>query len=121
MRDGLRALKIQKIIKFLFQKYAKNFFVRIDQITIQHDHIHVIVRSPRRFYFQSFFEVIAGQIAHVFQKQGLLKSDEEQIKLNQGMTGTPKGTAFLAAFPNLSKKNDATAIGHINFRSELDH
>ncbi|MFN8945337.1 MAG: transposase, partial [Pseudobdellovibrionaceae bacterium] len=94
MRGGLRGWKSQKIIKFLFQKYAKKFFVRIDQITIQRDHIHVIVRSPRRFYFQSFFKVIAGQIAQVFQKQGLLKSDEELLKPNQGMTATPKGTGL---------------------------
>ncbi|MFN8945633.1 MAG: hypothetical protein ACK5WZ_13535, partial [Pseudobdellovibrionaceae bacterium] len=54
----------------------------------------MIVRSPRRFYFQSFLKVIAGQIAQVFQKQGLLKSDEELLKPNQGMTATPKGTGL---------------------------
>jgi len=131
MRGGLRGFKSQKIIKFLFQKYAKKFFVRIDQITIQHDHIHVIVRSPRRFYFQSFFKVIAGQIAQVFQKQGLLKSDEELLKPNQGMTATPKGTGLWKYRPfsrvirgwkaygivrDYLQLNELEALGHIPYR-----
>ncbi len=131
MRGGLRGSKSQKIIKFLFQKYAKKFFVRIDQLTIQHDHIHVIVRSPRRFYFQSFFKVIAGQIAQVFQTKGLLKPDDELLKPNQGMTDTPRGTGLWKYRPftrvirgwkvygivrGYMQLNELEALGHIPYR-----
>lgn len=123
---GLRGNKSQKIIKYLMRKYAKKFFVRIDQFTIQHDHIHIILRSPRRRNFQSFFKVIAGQIAQVFQKEGLLRSDE-------GMTGAPKhGTGLWKHRPfsrvirgwkaygivrDYLLLNELEALGHIPYRT----
>ncbi len=126
MRGGLRGYKSQKVIKFLFRKYAKKFFVGIDQLTIQQDHIHVIIRCPRRSFFQSFFRVIAGQIAQVFHKQGLLRSDED-------VTGTPTkpGTGLWKYRPFsrviLGRKaygivrdylqlNELEALGHIPYR-----
>ncbi|MFN7904063.1 MAG: hypothetical protein ACK5P5_02665, partial [Pseudobdellovibrionaceae bacterium] len=109
-----------------------------DQLTIQHDHIHVIVRSPRRFYFQSFFKVIAGQISQVFQKQGLLKSNDELTKSNdellkadRRMTATPKGTGLWKYRPfsrvirgwkaygivrDYLQLNELEALGHIPYR-----
>lgn len=45
------------------KRYAEKFYIKIEQITYQHDHIHLIVRSSRRSGFQNFFRVFAGQIA----------------------------------------------------------
>lgn len=52
-------LLVQAIVK----KYAKRFQVKIEQISYQHDHIHILARSPRRFFFHHFFRVVSGQIA----------------------------------------------------------
>jgi REP element-mobilizing transposase RayT len=48
------------------------FFVHVEQISIQGDHIHILIRTHRRSQFHYFFRVVAGQIAQVFEKEGLL-------------------------------------------------
>jgi len=71
---------VQKIIL----KYAKRFNVHLDQISIQNDHCHLLVRTKRRSLFHHFFRVVAGQIAQVFEKEGLLMGVTD--------TSTSKGT-----------------------------
>ncbi len=56
----------------IIQHYAKYFFVKIEQVSIQNDHIHLLVRTSRRSLFHHFFRVVAGQIAQCFEKTGLL-------------------------------------------------
>jgi REP element-mobilizing transposase RayT len=70
LRSSQSFLLSQKIIR----KYAKKFFVKIEQLSIQHDHIHMCIRTSRRSLFFSFFRVVAGQISQQFKKDGLLKS-----------------------------------------------
>ncbi len=52
-------ITVQKILK----KYAKMFNVKIEQISYQHDHIHIRARSERRSNYHYFFRVFTGQIA----------------------------------------------------------
>ena len=75
LRAGQSFLLINKIVK----RYSGRFFVSIDQWTIQNDHIHLLVRAPRRSIFHHFHRVVAGQIAQNFEKAGLIR-----------VTGTPK-------------------------------
>ena len=75
MRTGtLRSPYGRTIIERIIKKYAQRFFVKIDQYSIQADHIHFLVRAPRRSRYQYFFRVIAGQIAQQFLDAGLLKA-----------------------------------------------
>ena len=69
LRSASGFLLTQKII----QHYAKMFFIKIEQVSIQNDHIHMLIRTSRRSLFQNFFRVVAGQISQQFQKEGLLK------------------------------------------------
>ncbi|MBC7754601.1 MAG: transposase [Moraxellaceae bacterium] len=80
LRSASGFLLTQKII----QHYAKMFFIKIEQVSIQNDHIHLLIRTSRRSFFQNFFRVVAGQISQQFQKEGLLKL---------AVTGTPSSTA----------------------------
>ncbi|OYZ18663.1 MAG: hypothetical protein B7Y39_13185 [Bdellovibrio sp. 28-41-41] len=84
LRTGtLRSPYSRAIIERNIQKYARRFHIKIEQYSIQSDHIHFLIRAPKRFHYQYFFRVIAGQIAQQFQRAGALKST---------MTGTPHGT-----------------------------
>lgn len=59
-------------VQLILQKYAKKFFVKIADISYQHDHIHIIARSSRRSHFHHFFRVFAGQIAQNLKVTGTL-------------------------------------------------
>ncbi len=94
LRLGLRSGPCQKMISQIIQKYSAQFFVKIDQISIQNDHCHLLVRAMRRSHFHQFFRVTAGQIAQKFEKQGLLRSNANApLKKNprrSRVTDTPK-------------------------------
>lgn len=80
---SLRSNRAFPIVKRIVAKYAKYFFVKIDQITIQHDHLHLLVRAPKRSQFHHFFRVVAGQIAQVFENEGLMSvTDTPKAGLN---------------------------------------
>jgi putative transposase len=85
LRKGLRSplgiFTINRIIK----KYARRFFVKIEQVSINHDHLHLLVRYSRRSQGLYFHRVVAGQIAQEFQKNGFLKARNAKV------TDTPKG------------------------------
>lgn len=68
LRSSRPFLLTQKLIR----KYSMKFYVRIDQISIQNDHIHLLIRTTRRSLFHHFFRVVSGQIAQVFLKEGLI-------------------------------------------------
>ena len=63
-----------KLVSEIIQKYADRFFVKIEQISIQGDHIHCLVRTCRRSFFHHFFRVVSGQIAQQFEKTDKLRS-----------------------------------------------
>ena len=72
IRGGFRAHRRFKLIHLILRKYALHFWVKIEQLSIQGDHIHILIRAPRRSKYQNFFRVAAGQIAQRFQKEGLM-------------------------------------------------
>ena len=94
LKFGLRSGPCQKIVFQIIQKYSTQFFVKIDQISIQNDHCHLLVRATRRSHFHHFSRVTAGQIAQRFEKQGLLRSKAKTtlIKTSRksSVTGTPR-------------------------------
>lgn len=69
---SFRGYRSLQIIHRILKRYSWRFFVRIEQVSIQGDHIHLLVRCPRRAQFHHFFRVVAGQIAQIFEKEGLL-------------------------------------------------
>ncbi len=62
-----------KLSRQIIQKYADRFFVKIEQISIQGDHIHCLVRTTRRSFFHHFFRVASGQVAQQFEKTDKLR------------------------------------------------
>lgn len=78
----LRSTKSYALINKIIKTYAKRFYVQLEQISIQNDHCHLLVRTKRRSSFHNFFRVVAGQIAQIFEKEGLL----------WGVTDTPSNS-----------------------------
>jgi len=70
--QGLRSSRSFSLIHQIIKRYSLKFFVKIEQISVQGDHIHCLVRTNRRSHFHFFFRVVAGQIAQRFLKEGLL-------------------------------------------------
>ncbi len=80
----------------IIQKYADRFFVKIEQISVQGDHIHCMVRTTRRSFFHHFFRVASGQIAQQFEKTDKLRfvvddrfGNSSRLHL-KSVTDTPK-------------------------------
>ncbi len=87
---SLRAPQSFKLILEIIEKYAKHFAVKIEQQSVQKDHIHLLIRTSRRKHYHHFFRVVAGQIAQRFEKAGLLSGSQAVGKPIQKMTDTPK-------------------------------
>ena len=90
VRGGLRSSRRFALIHRILAKYSKRFWIKVEQISIQSDHIHLLIRAPRRAKYAAFLRVFAGQIAQQFQKEGLL-SGTQNSKCNQGVTDTAPG------------------------------
>lgn len=84
-KRSLRNPMCFKLTLAMIKKYAKMFSVKIEQVSVQNNHIHALVRTTKRSQYQHFFRVVAGQIAQCFEKEGLLESG---VKTN--VTDTPK-------------------------------
>ncbi len=86
---GFRTYKRFYLIHQILQKYSYRFYIKVEQISIQGDHIHLLLRTTRRSNYQSFFRVFSGQIAQRFQKEGLLTA-EVGTAAKPGVTDTPR-------------------------------
>ena len=70
---SLRSAQSFSLTHKIIKKYSLRFRVKIEQLSIQKDHIHILIRAPRRSQFQYFFRVVAGQIAQRFEHEGLFR------------------------------------------------
>jgi putative transposase len=69
---SLRTPQAFQLVQKIIRHYAIRFHVKVEQISIQNDHCHLLIRTARRSLFHHFFRVTAGQIAQNFENQGLL-------------------------------------------------
>lgn len=95
---GLRVAPCFQMIHQVVRQYAKRFFVKIEKMSIQGDHVHLVIRTTRRSHFHYFFRVVAGQIAQRFEQEGLLWGTHKSP-----MTDTPR--------PRISRKKPAGQKG----------
>lgn len=82
---SLRSFQSFKLLHVLIEKYSKHFGIKIEQLSIQFDHIHLLIRSTRRRPVHHFFRVLAGQIAQTFEKEGMLKMVTDTLSAGAGL------------------------------------
>ncbi|QLY25968.1 transposase [Bdellovibrio sp. KM01] len=63
VRGGLRNRYAFKLMTALIKRYSLKFFIKIEQFSIQNDHVHLLIRGSRRSKLQSFLRVLPGQFA----------------------------------------------------------
>lgn len=59
-------------VQRLLKMYAGKFFVLIEQVSYQHNHIHIRARTSRRSNFHNFFRVFAGQVSQNLKIAGFI-------------------------------------------------
>lgn len=106
-KQGLRSPRGFAITQRILKKYSKHFFVKLEQVAVCQDHIHILVRFSRRSLGQHFLRVVAGQIAQEYQKEGLLKpvtGTPQRAERGRRVTDTPDGAAREAKVVELPMK-----------------
>lgn len=73
LKLNFRSPRTYKLVKRIIDRYAKKFFIRIEQCSVNFDHIHLSIRIPRRAMSHNFLRVVAGQIAQEYQKALLVR------------------------------------------------
>jgi REP element-mobilizing transposase RayT len=72
LKGGFRTYQRFFLIHQITKRYISRFWIKIEQISVQDDHIHLLIRASRRSNYQSFFRVFSGQIAQRLEQKGLL-------------------------------------------------
>jgi REP element-mobilizing transposase RayT len=134
LRVGYRSPRGFKICHETIKRYAKLFFVKIEEQAICPDHIHLLIRLTKRSHGLYFLRVVAGQIAQQYQQQGLMVTDTPRVA-NRGATTTSlktktmwkdrpftriiaKGLRPLKIIKSYIRLNELEARGKIPYRKE---
>ncbi len=119
---SLRAPQNFKLVLEIISKYARYFAVKIEQISVQNDHIHLLIRTSRRKQYQYFFRVVAGQIAQRFEQAGLLVdvrvTDTPKLWKYRPFSRVVKGWKSYKVVRDYIQLNEKEALGIIKFQKK---
>lgn len=125
----LRSTKSFNVVQKIITRYAKRFYVQLEQVSIQNDHCHLLVRTKRRSSFHHFFRVVAGQIAQIFEKEDLLSAVTDTSKAWVKKKGTElwlyrpfsrviRGYKSYVTVRNYIQLNEKEILGEIKYNSK---
>ena len=115
---SLRAFHTQPKIEKLIKHFARRFNIKIYQLVINFNHVHVVLKANQRDELQSFFRATAGQIAVLVLKA---KKGEKRGRFWDWLTFSrivEWGRAFQLAM-NYVLQNDLEACGIIPFQPRV--
>ncbi|MBC7743458.1 MAG: transposase [Bdellovibrionaceae bacterium] len=118
IKKGFRSPHGFAICNQVIKRYAKRFFIKIDQLAIAGDHIHLIIRISRRSFGQYFFRVVAGQIAQRMKNEGLWVTDTPFVWKLRPFTRVIRGWKAYNVARNYVMLNHKEAEGEIAYRKE---
>ena len=113
---SLRTPRSYKLSLEIIEKYAKHFAVKIEQRSVQKDHIHLLIRTSRRKHYHHFFRVVAGQIAQRFEKAGQIMTDTPKFWKYRPFSRVVKGWKSYIIVRNYIQLNEKEAIGEIKYQ-----
>jgi len=125
LKKGLRNPATYTLVNKLLLKYSKQFFVKIEQVSVNADHIHLLIRCSKRSLYHHFFRVLAGQIAQQLIQTGQ-QSTDTQNKKKEGpgiwkarpWSRVIKGYKAYVTVRNYVLLNKKEAEGKISYRKE---
>ena len=103
-------------VQFLIKKYSAHFRVRIEQISYQHDHIHIMAKSSGRSNFHNFFRVFSGQIAQNMKVTDTPDGKKIVLWKTRPFTRIVKGLRHFKTLRNYIQLNEQEVIGVIPYR-----
>lgn len=118
LRRGYRSPLGFHIGNKIIKRYAKMFFVKVEQQAICNDHIHLLVRFSRRSLGQHFLRVVAGQIAQQFEKQGFLVTDTQSIWKHRPFSRVVLGWRACLVIRDYVRLNEKEAGGEIKYNKQ---
>lgn len=112
LKKGLRHPKNFALINKLFKTYGKHFFIRIEQLSIQSDHVHCLIRAPKRQLYLNFFRVVAGQIA---QRLQVVTDTPMKLWKHRPFSRVVRGHRAYETIRNYIQLNEQEALGIIRY------
>ncbi|WP_413292556.1 transposase [Bdellovibrio sp. HCB185ZH] len=119
VRSGLRSPRSFNLLRVLLKKYSRKFFVRVEQFSIQTDHIHLLVRGSRRSSMQSFLRVVAGQFAQCLTDTFHQKNEGEKVWKHRPFSRVIKGYKPYRIVRDYIQLNEAEAWGRPYSKTRL--
>jgi len=118
LRNGYRSPLGFAICQRILKKYAKRFFVKIEQQAVCNDHIHLLVRFSKRSLGQHFLRVVAGQIAQQLEKNGFLVTDTQSVWKHRPFSRVIQGWRPYLMLKNYVRLNEKEASGVIKYSKQ---
>lgn len=119
VRGGLRSSRSFSLINLLLKKYAYKFYVKVEQFSIQHDHIHILIRGGRRAQLQSFLRVVAGQFSQRLTDTFNSRNEGPRIWKHRPFTRVVKGFRAYQIVRNYIQLNECEANGRPYSKTRL--
>ncbi len=118
VKTGLRQPRNFSLLNILLKKYSRKFAVRIEQFSIQADHVHLLVRG-KRAQLQSFFRVLAGQFAQVLTDTFTRKHEGVKVWKYRPFSRVVKGYKSYRVVRDYIQLNEREALGRPYSKTRL--
>lgn len=79
-QSSLRRNPVGDLLRFQLWKYAVQFFIQIDEISVQHTHVHLLLRCYVEENMIAFLRVFPGQVAQSLLRAGLVTDTPQRRK-----------------------------------------
>ncbi|WP_413295125.1 transposase [Bdellovibrio sp. HCB185ZH] len=119
VKNGLRHPRNFGLINILLKKYSRRFHVKVEQFSIQTDHIHLLLRGSRRSGLQSFFRVVAGQFAQVLTDTFSRKHEGVKVWKYRPFSRVVKGFQSYKIVRDYIQLNELEAAGRPYSKTRL--
>ncbi len=119
LKQGLRHPRTFALMNILLKKYSARFFVKIEQFSVQTDHVHLLIRGQRRAQVQSFLRVVAGQFVQVLTDTFFRKHDGVKIWKYRPFSRLIKGYKPYQTVRDYIQLNELEILGRPYSKSRL--
>ena len=116
---GLRHPKSQTLFKEVLRKYSKKFFVKIEMLAIEHNHVHLKIRLSKRSLGLHFLRVLPGQFSQrVTDTPNGNRKGQPKLWIGRPHTRVLVGLSGHLIVRNYVRLNQLEAEGKIQYRKD---
>ncbi len=119
VKGGLRSSRNFSLMILLLKRYSVKFYVKVEQFSVQTDHVHMLVRGSRRSNLQSFLRVLAGQFAQILTDTLTRKHEGPRVWRYRPFSRVVKGYRAYRTIRNYIQLNEKEALGRPYSKTRL--